>query len=160
MNNYYPFVRVLATMMIAMALRIVPWPYYVAVFNPDWVLLTLIYWTLAIPERVGIFHAWLIGLLTDVLVGRSFGQHALAYSIISYICISLYKRLRPFPLRQQGLFIFLFLLLSQLLLFWIKSMQNPDQVSVLFWLPVLTGTLCWPIVYKVLRFIRLLPTGK
>jgi rod shape-determining protein MreD len=160
MNNYYRFGRILTTMIMAMYLRIAPWPNFIEIFNPDWVLLALIYWTLAIPERVGIFHAWIFGLLTDVLTGRLFGQHALAYSLVSYACIKLHKRLRPFPLIQQELFIFLFLLLSQLLLFWVKNLQTPGQLSPTFWLPVVTGTLCWPIVYKSLRFVRLLRSGK
>ncbi|WP_394753645.1 rod shape-determining protein MreD [Crenothrix sp.] len=160
MNNYYRFGRIISTIIMAMILRIAPWPDFIATINPDWVLLTLIYWTLAIPERVGIFHAWTFGLLTDVLTGRSFGQYALTYSLVSYVCIKLHKRLRPFPLIQQELFIFLFLLLSQLLLFWIKNLQTPGQLSASFWLPVVSGTLCWPIVYKSLRFIRLLRSNK
>jgi rod shape-determining protein MreD len=160
MNNYYKFSRILATIIAAMYLRIAPWPDYLAYLNPDWVLLVLIYWTLAIPERFGIFHAWIFGLLTDVLTGRLFGQHALAYSLISYACIKLHKRLRQFPLLQQELFIFLFLLLAQLLLFWIKNLQNPGQLTWTFWIPVFTGTLCWPIVFKSLRFIRLIRSSK
>ena len=143
------------TLVLAMCLRIAPWPGEMAAFNPDWVLLVLIYWSLAIPDRVGIFHAWAFGLLTDVLTGRLLGQYALAYSLIIYICIKLHKRLRQFPLLQQGLFIFFCLLLSQLLLFFIINLRHPAQLHASFWLPVFTGTLCWPLVYGVLRFVRL-----
>jgi len=154
-DNYYVFGRIIFTLMVAMCLRIAPWPVDVAIFNPDWVLLSLIYWSLAVPERVGIFHAWTFGLLTDVLTGRLFGQYALAYSLVIYICLKLHKRLRQFPVIQQGLFIFFCLLLSQLLLFLIKNIQNPAQLRATFWLPVFSGTLCWPLVYTVLRFVRL-----
>jgi rod shape-determining protein MreD len=155
MNNYTGFFRIILTLAVAMSLRIVPWPGDMAAYNPDWVLLVLIYWALAIPERVGIFHAWIFGLLTDVLTGRLLGQYALAYSLVIYICLKLHKRLRQFPLMQQGLFIFFCLLLSQLLLFFIKNLQHPDQLHASFWLPVFTGTLCWPLVYTALRFVRL-----
>lgn len=158
MNNYYyGFSRILVTLVIAMCLRIAPWPTAIAAFNPDWVLLALIYWSLALPERVGIFHAWTFGLLTDVLTGRLFGQYALAYSLVIYICLNLHRRLRQFPLIQQALFIFFCLLLSQLLLFLIKNLQHPAQLHGSFWLPVFTGTLCWPLVYTVMRFVRLSP---
>lgn len=158
MNNYsYGFSRILMTLVIAMGLRIAPWPPVVAAFNPDWVLLVLIYWSLAMPERVGIFHAWTFGLLTDVLTGRLFGQYALAYSLVIYLCLNLHKRLRQFPLIQQALFIFFCLLLSQLLLFLIKNLQHPAQLHGSFWLPVFTGTLCWPLVYTVMRFVRVSP---
>jgi rod shape-determining protein MreD len=155
MNKTCGLGRVILTIALAMCLRIAPLPGMVATLNPDWVLLALIYWTLALPERVGIFHAWTFGLLTDVLTGRLFGQYALAYSLVIYICLKLHRRLRQFPIVQQGLFIFFCLLLSQLLLFWIKNVQHPSQLQVSFWLPVFTGTLCWPLVYTVLRSIRL-----
>ena len=155
LNNYVGFFRVILTLVLAMCLRIAPWPGAMAAFNPDWVLLALIYWSLAIPERVGIFHAWIFGLLTDVLTGRMLGQYALAYPLVIYICLKLHKRLRQFPFLQQGLFIFFCLLLSQLLLFFIKNLQHPAQLHASFWLPVLTGTLCWPLVYGVLSFVSL-----
>lgn len=153
--NSYGFYRIIFTIAVAMALRIAPWPGQLSMLNPDWVLMSLIYWSLAVPERVGIFHAWTFGLLTDVLTGRLIGQYALAYSLVIYLCLKLHKRLRQFPLVQQALFIFFCLLLSQLLLFFIKNAQHPAQIQLTFWLPVFTGTLCWPLVYTVLRFVRL-----
>lgn len=155
MNNNYGFVRIIMTIIFAMCLKILPLPPAFVVYNPDWVLLTLIYWSLALPDRVGIFHAWSFGLLTDVLTGRMFGQYALAYSIVIYICLSLHKRLRQFPVFQQAVFIFCCLLLSQLLLFFIKNIKYTGQLKPTFWLPVFVGTLCWPVVYTVLRFVRL-----
>jgi rod shape-determining protein MreD len=154
-NNYYGFGRIIITIILAMGLRIVSWPGLLNDINPDWVLMVLIYWSLAVPERVGIFHAWTFGLLTDVLTGRLIGQYALAYSLVIYICLKLHRRLRQFPLIQQGLFIFFCLLLSQLLLFLIKNLQHPAQLKAVFWLPVISGTLFWPLVLTILRFVRL-----
>ena len=154
-NNAAGFFRIVLTLVLAMCLRILPWTGDMAALNPDWVLLVLIYWSLAVPERVGIFHAWTFGLLTDVLTGRLLGQYALAYSLIIYLCLKLHKQLRQFPLLQQGLFIFFCLLLSQLLLFFIKNLQHPAQLHAAFWLPVFTGTLAWPLVYGALRYVRL-----
>ena len=153
LNNYVGFFRIILTLVLAMGLRIAPLPPSLAVLNPDWVLLVLIYWSLAMPERVGIFHAWTFGLLTDVLTGRLLGQYALAYSLIIYICLKLHKRLRQFPFLQQGVFIFFCLLLSQLLLFFIKNLQHPAQLHASFWLPVFTGTLSCPVVYALLGFV-------
>ncbi len=155
LNNYIGFFRILLTLIFAMCLRIVPLSSELAVLNPDWVLIVLIYWSLYIPERVGIFNAWTFGLLTDVLLGRMLGQYALAYSLIIYICLKFHKRLRQFPLLQQGLFIFFCLLLSQLLLFFIKNLQHPAQLHASFWLPVFTGTLSWPLVYGLLSFVSM-----
>ncbi len=154
-NNNYGSGRIILTLIVAMALKIAPLPGWFGLANPDWVLLTLIYWSLAMPERVGIFHAWSFGLLNDVLTGRLFGQYALAYSLVIYICLSLHRRLRMFPIIQQALFIFFCLLLSQLLLFFIKNYKQTAELNPTFWLPVIVGTVCWPFVYTALRFVRL-----
>lgn len=155
MSNNYGFGRIVLTIVFAMGLKIAPLSAIFAVYNPDLVLLVLIYWSLAVPERVGIFHAWIFGLLTDVLTGRLLGQYALAYSLVIYICLMLHKRLRQLPFIQQALFIFFCLLLSQLLLFFIKNIQQTAELKPTFWLPVFVGTVCWPLVYTVLRFVRL-----
>lgn len=154
MNKTIWFCRIALTIALAMCLRIAPWSDSLALFNPDWILLTLIYWSLALPERVGIFHAVAVGLLTDVLMGQLFGLHALGYSLVIYACLKLHKRLRQYAFLQQALFIFGCLLLSQLLFFFIKNLQHPIQLSTDFWLPILTGTVCWPLIYRVLRCVR------
>ncbi len=154
-NDNYGFGRILMTLVVAMGLKIMPLPGILGMINPDWVLLTLIYWSLSVPEKVGIFHAWSFGLLNDVLTGRMFGQYALAYSLVIYLCLSLHKRLRQFPVMQQALFIFFCLLLSQILLFFIKNYQHVSQLKPTFWWPVFVGTFCWPLVYTLLRFVRL-----
>ena len=155
MNKTIWFCWVALTMVLAMALRIAPWSSSLELFNPDWVLLTLIYWSIALPERVGIFTASTVGLLTDELTGQLFGQHALTYSLVIYACLKLHKRLRQYPILQQELFIFCCLLFAQIMFFFLKNLQHPVNLSTDFWLPILTGTACWPLIYIVLRSINL-----
>jgi rod shape-determining protein MreD len=154
MNNEHSSVRIFVTLIIAMCLRIAPLPESLASLNPDWVLLVLMYWSLAIPERVGISYAWFFGILTDVLMGRLFGQYALSYSLIIYMVLIWHRQLRQFPLPQQSVFVFGCLLISQLLLFWFENLKAPAQLHGSFWLPVLSGTASWFVVYYVMRFVR------
>jgi rod shape-determining protein MreD len=138
----------------ASALKIVPLPDFFSKINPDWVLLTLIYWSITTPERTGVFSAWTIGLLTDVLTGRLLGQYALAYSLANYLCIKNHQLLKRFPLLQQVLFIFFLQLLTNLLIFWTENIHSTTRFTSAFWLPVISGTLSWPIVYFILGQIR------
>jgi rod shape-determining protein MreD len=154
-NTGEDYGRILVTVALAMALRIAPWLDVIMPYNPDWVLLVLIYWSLAAPERVGIFHAWLWGLLTDVLTGSLLGQYALAYTLVIYLCLKFHHRLRHFPLIQQGLFVFFCLLLAQLLLFFSKNTPTQTQLHGSFWLPVFSGAVLWPLLDTVLRRVRL-----
>ncbi len=140
--------------MLAMCLRVMPVPHLLHIINPDWVLLILIYWTLMLPYRKGVFHAWMCGLFTDVLLGRSLGEYALIYALIGYFSIKFHKRLRFVPLVQQSFFIFTCLLLAQALVFLIENIHSPTRFSAVFWLPVITGTLSWSLIHTVLHFIR------
>ncbi len=155
MNKTAWFFWVSLTVVLAMSLKIAPWSNTLEPFNPDWILLTLMYWSVAIPERIGIFYAWTTGVFTDVLTGQLFGQHALTYSLVIYTCLKLHKRLRQYPQVQQGLFIFCCLLSSQLLFFFLKNLQHPVHLTSDFWLPILTGTTFWPLIYTVLQSVRL-----
>ena len=154
MNNELGCIRIFITLILAMCLRILPLPENLAMLNPDWGLLVLIYWSLAVPERIGIGYAWIFGILTDVLMGRLFGQYALSYSLIIYLVLLWHRQLRQFPLSQQSIFIFVCLLISQTLLFWFENLKMPSQLHNTFWLPVLTGTASWFIVYYVMRLVR------
>lgn len=139
---------------VAMALRILPLPAPWFVLNPDWIALFLIYWTLALPERVGVGTAWLTGLFADALTGRLLGQHALAYAVIAYFILRWYRRLRLYPVVQQAVWVLGFLLVSQLLVFWTQRARESDAGAWVYWLPAFSGALAWPLVLAVLRRIR------
>lgn len=123
-------------------------------FNPDWIALFVIYWCIALPERIGVFSAWWVGLLTDVLTGRLLGQYALIYAIIAYFSIKEHRRLRQFPVIQQCTFVLFCLIVSQSIIFGTESIKAGNQLNFTFWWPVISGTLVWPGVFWVLRYIR------
>jgi rod shape-determining protein MreD len=145
---------VAASLVLALALRILPLPHSWATLNPDWAVLFLIYWTLAIPDRVGVGTAWLTGLFADVLTGRMLGQHALAYSVVAYLNLRGYRRLRLYPLPQQSLWILIFLLTSQLLVLWTQNVKEADTMTWDYWLPSFSGALAWSPVLVILRRLR------
>lgn len=155
-NNQFAVVYFVVTIAVAMVLRVMSlWPDFDP-FNPDWIVLVLIYWAIALPERFGVFSAWWVGLLTDVLTGRLLGQYALIYALIAYFSIKEHRRLRQFPVIQQCIFVFFCLLGSQSIVFGMESMQAGNRLTLPFWYPVLTGTVVWPLVFWGLRYIRVI----
>jgi len=155
-HSPFPNFYFLLTIAGAMMLRIMDLFPNMAEFTPDWVALTLIYWSIALPERFGVFTAFFVGLFTDVLTGHLLGQSALIYSIYSYLGITQHRRLRQFPIPQQCVFILFCLLSGQSLIFGMESMQAANRLPVSFWYPVLSGTLAWPLVFILLRSLRVL----
>ncbi|MFA7386454.1 MAG: rod shape-determining protein MreD, partial [Thiohalobacteraceae bacterium] len=138
----------------ALLLTSVPLPDDLRILRPDWVLLVLIYWSMALPHRAGVGTAWLLGLVVDVLTGTLLGQHALAYSLVIFLTLKLHQRLRLYPLWQQALSVLVLLSLGQLLLLWINGMIGRPIQSWLYWLPSLVGALLWPFLFIILRSLR------
>ena len=101
------------SLLIAMVLSVVHLPLTIPAelgyVRPDWVAIVMLYWIIALPERVGLVTAWITGLIMDVLMGSLIGQHALSYIIIVYITFNLYQRLRMFSVWQQAGAVFVIL---------------------------------------------------
>lgn len=142
------------SLVLAMGLNIASFPEWLHIMNPDWLLLMVIYWTLAIPEKIGVFNAWFVGLLVDSLTGRMLGEHALIYALVSYVTLQLHKRLRQYVLPQQALYVLVCLFFARTMTFWIENIEKDLNLTLMYWLPVLTGMLCWPLVCLLLRLIR------
>ena len=102
---------------LAFMLTLLPMPGWAVWLRPAWVLMVLIFWAMSAPERVNVGTAWIIGIILDVLLGSLLGEHAFALTIVTYIVVRMYSRLRMFPLIQQGLSIFLLVFLYQFILF-------------------------------------------
>ena len=74
---------------IAYLLALVPFPEWAMNYRPEWVPMVLIYWVMALPYRIGIGSAWIVGLVLDILEGSILGLNAMALVIIAYVTLSL-----------------------------------------------------------------------
>jgi rod shape-determining protein MreD len=142
------------TFFVALLLTIVPLPEWARYLRPDWVGLVLIYWCMALPERVGVISGWCAGLLVDLLTGAVLGQHALSLTVIAFLTIRFHQRVRLFPMLQQAATVLVLLVLHQLLALWVSRFIGRPGVSWYYWIPSVIGMLTWPLVYSTLRGIR------
>jgi rod shape-determining protein MreD len=94
------------------------------------------------------------GLLLDSLSGTLLGEHALALSLIAYLCVRLHQRIRVYPIWQQALTVMTFLLLHQLLTLWIDSIIGRPMPPLEYWLPSLIGAVLWPFIFHLLTLLR------
>ena len=70
---------------------------------PDLLAVTLAFWAVHQPRRVGVGLSFLFGLLMDVHQGALLGQHALAYTLLAFVSLAQSRRLTWFTLAQQAL---------------------------------------------------------
>ena len=69
---------------------------------PDMLALALAFWNVHQPRRVGVGWAFLFGLLMDVHQGALLGQHALAYTLLSFVAITMHRRMLWFGVIEQA----------------------------------------------------------
>ena len=147
-------VVIVVSFIVAIVLTMFPLPDWANVARPAWVALVLIYWCMAMPQRVGIATGWLAGLMLDVAIGGLMGVYAFAFALVAFLTIKLYQRIRVYPLAQQSLAIMILIAMSQLLSLWIHGIVGTPPYSWTYWLPTLTSTLLWPWLFMFMRGVR------
>ncbi|MDP4789892.1 MAG: rod shape-determining protein MreD, partial [Haliea sp.] len=60
-NNALVFSVMAGSFLLAALLAVVQIPEWLQWARPEWVALTLLYWCIALPHRIGIFTALLLG---------------------------------------------------------------------------------------------------
>jgi rod shape-determining protein MreD len=89
------------TLLLAFAVNVLPLGRAPAM--PDLLAVALVFWNVHQPRRVGVGVAFVFGLLMDVHQGALLGQHALAYTLLSFVAITIHRRLLWFGVVEQAL---------------------------------------------------------
>jgi len=121
---------------------------------PDWVLLTLTYWSLAAPHRYGLGLAFVAGIFQDVATATLLGLHALIYVLAVYVVIENHLRIRLLHLWGQTLGMLVLALFSALIQLWVEGAAMDWTANVWALLPALTTALLWAPIYLLLRGLR------
>lgn len=142
------------TLVVGLVLQILPLPAAAEFYRPDWVALILLYWSMALPGRVGLWAAFVTGLLVDVAQGTLLGQHSLAFVIIIFINLNFHMQVRVLHLGRQMFYVFSLMLINQFILVWIEGMLQREPSILAYFAAPLTGMAIWPWVFILLRDIR------
>jgi rod shape-determining protein MreD len=138
---------------------IVPLPIYLNDFRPDWVVLIIFYWVLALPHRVSTGHAFVLGLLLDLLLGSTLGMHAILFSLLAYFIVLNYQRFRYFPIVQTTFIVGACILVAKLALYWLASSLSASPYEIIlhnhyFW-SIFISMFIWPWFFLFMRLIRI-----
>ena len=117
---------------------------------PDVLALTLVFWNVHQPRRVGIGAAFVFGLLMDVHQGSLLGQHAQAYTLLSFLAITVHRRLLWFSLVEQALQILPLFIASHAVSLVVRLLSSGSFPGWTLLLAPLFEALLWPVVTLVL----------
>ena len=117
---------------------------------PDLLAITLVFWAVHQPLRVSIGAAFLFGIAMDVHQASLLGQHALAYTALSFCAIAIHRRLLWFTVPSQAVQVLPLFVVSHAIELAIRMVAGGifPGVSLLF-APVIEALL-WPFVSVIL----------
>ncbi len=132
----------------ALLLDFLPWKNLSLV--PDFVALTLTFWCVRQPRRVGLGIGWLLGLLMDTGNGVLLGQHALAYSLLAFAAITLSRRILWFTWLHQAMHVAVLLLGAKSVEVLVRLAAGGQFPGWTLIVGPLLGALLWPVVSFIL----------
>ncbi len=138
------------TSIAALVLTLLPLPTTMQVHNPQWLLLTVIFWSLYRPAQAGLIYAWIAGLMLDVATNGLLGLNALLFTMTAFFVLSLRQRLGVAPLLSQALLIAGFTLAYLIVALWVEGVAT-DLLSMATYLSrALSNLAAWPVVFFLL----------
>jgi len=148
------YLVIYASLVVALILMILPLPDWAQIYRPNWVALVLIYWSMALPKRVGLWFAFFCGIVLDTSLGTLLGQHAMGLVIVIFFNMNFHQRIRVLALAQQAIYVFALLLVNQGVVAWVEGIMGRPTPLLAFFSAPLVGMLIWPWVFVILRDIR------
>jgi rod shape-determining protein MreD len=141
-------VFIITSLVATFLLNFLPWGSMVGV--PDFVALTLVFWSIHQPRKVGIGVAFMMGLLMDVHTATLLGENALAYTLLSYFAITIHRRVLWFTPMTQTLHVFPLFLFSQIIRAVIQFLVNGKFPGWLFFIESFVTAALWPLATWIL----------
>jgi rod shape-determining protein MreD len=132
----------------AFLLNMLPWGRVPGV--PDFVALVLLFWNIHQPRKVGIGIAFCLGIVMDVHDASLLGEHALAYTLLSYGAITIHRRVLWMTLLAQIGFVMPLLVLAQIVPFVIRLLTGAAFPGWAYLVDGFVETALWPVASLLL----------
>jgi rod shape-determining protein MreD len=117
---------------------------------PDIVALTVVFWSIHEPRKVGIGVAFCMGLLMDVHDASLLGENALSYTLLSYFAIMIHRRVLWFPTMTQAMHVLPLLLVAQVVQLLVRVMVLGKFPGWGFFAESFVSAALWPVATWVL----------
>lgn len=145
---------ILISIVIGIVLQIIPMPPPIDLYRPDWLLLILIYWAMALPNRVSLGTAAIAGMILDILYGTALGVHSFGLAVAVYLVSANYQRLRNYSMIQQAITVLVISMIYHLIVYWLQYWITGIEFNWIFLWPAMASMIIWPWLFWLLRKFR------
>ena len=89
---------------------------WLSILRPSWLMMTILFWIQAAPNRFGVWFAFFCGFLLDLLNDQLFGAYSLALVLVAYIHLFFHRQRSAFSKFQESLLVMVYTLIYLLVL--------------------------------------------
>lgn len=147
-NPFFIWTSLIAAMLLNMTQNMGLWGR--AAWSPDILAVVLVFWTVHQPLRISIGGAFVFGLLMDVHQGGLLGQHAMAYTVLSFAAITIHRRLLWFSVPSQAAQVFPLFALAHAVELAVRMLSGGTFPGLLMLLGPVVEAVLWPVATIIL----------
>jgi len=111
---------------------------------------TLVFWSVHQPLRIGVGVAFVFGLAMDVHQGALLGQHALAYTVLGFLAISMHRRLLWFGVPNQAVQVLPLFMAAHVLELLVRMASGGSFPGLTYFIAPVLEAMLWPVVSVLL----------
>jgi rod shape-determining protein MreD len=137
------FTLIVAMMIDMLPVGRVPW-------MPDLLAVVIVFWSVHQPLRVGVIAAFIFGLAIDVHQASLLGQHALAYTTLSFFAITIHRRLLWFKVPSQAVQVLPLFAAAHAIELAIRLLAGGAYPGIFLLLAPVLEAILWPVVSVLL----------
>ncbi len=141
---------VIFTLFVAFMLNLIPWGQVYGI--PDFLAITILFWSIRQHRQFGIGITFCLGLLMDVNNATFLGETALAYTLMAYFAITLHRRILWFSWSRQVWYILLLLCIPYVIGIVIQFFAGGETAGWFWILDCIVGACVWPLAYWLLSW--------
>jgi rod shape-determining protein MreD len=149
-----PMVLVIASIIVALLLNLLPWQGAALLARPDFVLIILLYWAVHESRTVGQGAGFVLGLVMDVADSALLGQHAFVYVAAIFLVQLIRVRLLQLTVIEQALHVCAILFAAQAAIVVLSLSMGREFPGFAMAIAPLLGAVLWPIAHWIIAHPR------
>ena len=132
-------------------LTLAPIPPQLAWWRPEWLLMLVIFWVFNQPSYVGIWTAFALGLVMDLVMGARLGLHPASFVVVAWLARVVALRLRVLSWSLSGAVMVMLTALALAIRYVLEMIYGNPPQTFQYALPIIGSALCWPVVSAILQ---------
>lgn len=146
---FHLYAVMVLSFIVASVLSVYPLSASVAVFRPMWLVIALIFWLIFQPTLVGVWVAFVVGLIADLLTDSHMGQQAFCAILVAFFIKFISGYLKKLSSTSVWLLATACLVIYQISLIFLNFITQGVFIPQLLY-SVLISTLVWHLWVAVL----------